>query len=103
MKRYYRIKNTETNEYVVRINWDFGKSPSKPYILYSRTAPYLLIEDINHKIADIIRYNLHSVLGKCEIETYEQVYRAINGPIKMKNVKSRIEQILLIDKLRNKQ
>jgi hypothetical protein len=99
MARYYRIVNKDTGMVLFDIFWS-GIGGYEARWEEPTSNFYKEIDDINYTIEQAIEYGATSILDNCEIVTFEKKYTVVKGSIKLENVRSRIEQKAVVNKLK---
>lgn len=112
--RYYRIVNKDTGQvysglrYYDAVVGKRGKNKGvvmvtggwRPLWTDPINENYRQIQDINYQIEFIVNKQQMSILDNCEIQSYEKKFTSIKTTVKLENTRKRIEQKILMDKLK---
>ena len=106
--RFYKIVNKSTGLVLEGHTWhpETGRGKKKKPAGYHAVwnshvmARFREIDSVNAIIGGIISRKLQAELDNCEIMTFEQKYVPINGAVKLKNTRARLEQEALVATLK---
>jgi hypothetical protein len=107
--RKYRIKNKVTGQYYAGFNEykrikNSGRTKRLVPVPVFKDFPYNFTPTyLSDEIRSLIYDKLQSVLDDCEIETVEIREVPIKGTLRMKNIRRREEQKVIIAKLKHDQ
>lgn len=98
--RLYALKNKITGQYLTGLSYaSKGKRKGEYDLNYIADPDWNSIDVVNYIVKEAIKHGHSSELDQLEIETYKLEIKQISGTIRMKNLKNRIGQELLIEKL----
>lgn len=98
--RLYCIKNKETGEYLISVDYLFFRNTGRA--LKARWGPdstYVPLRQINILVERLMTIT-PSIIDKCEIEVVERIHKPVKSLTTMKSVVSRIEQKQVVEKLK---
>lgn len=103
--RYYAIKHKTLDKYVIGFNFT-GKGKNAHWVLNCfegkiKESVYLDIASVNSIIERAVHYKAHTQLDDYTIENFEKRYVPIKGTIRIKTVRDRIEQRIMVAKLKS--
>lgn len=98
--RLYALKHKTSGQYLSGLSYiPKGKRKGQYDIVYSPNPVWNEIHNVNYHVKRLIEQGHGAELDNLDVETYKLEITKITGTIRMKNLKSRIGQSLLIDKL----
>ena len=108
--RFYKIINKSSGLLLSGVFWKPAEGKGKNRIPegYKLTwitnvdgqGPFRRIDNVNTIIGNIIYHKLQAELDNCEIQTFEQKYVPIKGPVKLTRTVNRLEQERLAEVLK---
>lgn len=98
--RLYALKNKTTGKYLTGLSYvSKGKRKGQYDLNYIPNPDWNSIGVVNYIVKQAINHGYGTELDQLEVETYKLEIKQISGTIRMKNLKSRIGQELLVEKL----
>lgn len=98
----YRIEHKDTGSVLTGVTgnvWAW-REPVLPRWESLASAQYCSIEKINELIETVVGAGLRSSLDDCELRAYRREPVPTTTSVKLKNVRKRIEQKILIERLK---